>query len=141
MGLRSSFFCDNVTDPAELKLSLSIQQENQRGGAAKRNWFDLGTHSCSQQVIDLEESSERTSNEGLEKSPSFSSTTPIKNFGGKRNSEVSVLFDPIISSCGKKNLLVHAADSNPLLDYSEHSPFNQGTAHLSVQSYVHHGRK
>ncbi|XP_021810337.1 uncharacterized protein LOC110753701 [Prunus avium] len=118
--------CISYIDPAELTLSLSIQEDSRREGGTKRAWFDVETHSCSQQVIDLEESIERTSIEGLEHSPSFSSATPIKNFGAKHDSEVSVLFDPIVSSCGKENLLFHAADSNPLSDYSEWNPFNQG---------------
>lgn len=132
LGLRSALCCDNFTDPAELTLSLSIQEDSRREGGTKRTWFDVETHSCSHQVIDLEESIERTSIEGLEHSPSFSSATPIKNFEAKHDSEVSVLFDPIISSCGKENLLFHAAESNPLSDYSERNPFNQGMAHLSV---------
>ncbi|XP_008238582.1 PREDICTED: uncharacterized protein LOC103337201 isoform X1 [Prunus mume] len=115
LGLRSSLCCDNFTDPAELTLSLSIQEDSRREGGTKGTWFD-----------DLEESIERTSIEGLEHSPSFSSATPIKNFETKHDSEVSVLFDPIISICGKENLLFHAADSNPLSDFSERNPFNQG---------------
>lgn len=118
--------CVSYIDPAELTLSLSIQEDSRREGGTKRTWFDVETHSCSHQVIDLEESIERTSIEGLEHSPSFSSATPIKNFEAKHDSEVSVLFDPIISICGKENLLFHAADSNPLSDFSERNPFNQG---------------
>ncbi|XP_068317935.1 uncharacterized protein [Pyrus communis] len=113
-------------DPAEVKLSLSIQEDNRIKGGTMRTWFDLETHSGSQHVIDLEESIERTSNEGLEQSPSFSSTAPITSVRGTHNLEVSVLFDPIISSSVKKNLLFHAAESYPHLDGRERNPFNQG---------------
>ncbi|KAM1584529.1 uncharacterized protein LOC126626461 isoform X1 [Malus sylvestris] len=118
--------CISYIDPAELKLSLSIQEDNRKEGGTKRIWFDLETHSCSQHMIDLEEPIERTSNEGLEQSPSFSSTAPITSARGTNNSEVSVLFDPIISSSVKKNIFFHAAESNPHLDGSEWNPFNQG---------------
>lgn len=110
-----------------MKLSLSIQEDNRIEGGTMRTWFDLETHSGSQHVIDLEESIERISNEGLEQSPSFSSTAPITSIGGTHNLEVSVLFDPIISSSVKKNLLFHAAESYPHLDGRERNPFNQGT--------------
>ncbi|KAM1050584.1 hypothetical protein ACFX13_033046 [Malus domestica] len=113
-------------DPAEVKLSLSIQEDSKIEGGTMRTWFDLETHSGSQHVIDLEESIERTSNEGLEQSPSFSSTAPITSVGGTHNLEVAVLFDPIISSSVKKNLLFHAAESYPHLDGRERNPFNQG---------------
>ncbi|KAM5572838.1 hypothetical protein ABKV19_012743 [Rosa sericea] len=42
-------------DPAELKLSLRIQEDSRREGSTKRNWFDVGSHSSSPIVIDLEE--------------------------------------------------------------------------------------
>lgn len=122
-----------------MKLSLSIQEDNRIEGGTMRTWFDLDTHSGSQPVIDLEESIERTSNEGLEQSPSFSSTAPITSFGGTHNLEVSVLFDPIISSSMKKNLLFHAAESYPHLDGRERNPFNQGTcSFICAQLFTWH---
>lgn len=138
---RSSLCYDNFTDPAELKLSLSIREDNRREGGTKRTWFDVGSHASSPIVIDLEESSEMTSNEGLEQSPFLSSAAPLTNFRGKGGSEASILFDPIITSSVKKNLFFGAAVSNSPLDDSECNPFNQGTGQLPLilYDYLYHG--
>lgn len=112
-------------DPAELKLSLSIREDNRREGGTKRTWFDVGSHASLPIVIDLEESSEMASNEGLEQSPFLSSAAPLTNFRGKGNSKASILFDPIITSSVKKNLFFGAAVSNSPLDDSVCNPFNQ----------------
>lgn len=133
---RSSLCCDNFTDPAELKLSLSIREDNRREGGTKRTWLDVGSHASSPIVIDLEESSEMTSNEGLEQSPFLSSAAPLTHFRGKGGSEASILFDPILTSSVKKNIFFGAAVSNSPLDDSECNPFDQGTVHLPLHNYL-----
>lgn len=118
--------CDYVTDP-DLKLSLSIGEDNRRNGGAKRSWTRVKT-SCWQNVIDLEGSDETTSSEDLGHAPSFSCAAPTLNFGGKHESQVSVIIDPITATSVKKDETV---GSNSFLDDHEWS-----TLDLGIVSFV-----
>ena len=116
--------CDYVTDP-DLKLSLSIGEDNRRKGGAKRSWTRVET-SCWKNVIDLEDSDETTSNEDSGHAPSFSCAAPTVNVGGKHELQISVIIDPITASSMKKDPLHETVGSNSFIDDQERSSLNQG---------------
>ncbi|KAF3448374.1 hypothetical protein FNV43_RR09087 [Rhamnella rubrinervis] len=109
-------------DP-DLKLSLSIGEDNRRKGGAKRSWTRVKT-SCWQNVIDLEDSDETTSNEDSDHAPSFSYVATTLNFGGKHESQVSVIIDPI-TAIRVKDPLHETVGSNSFLDDHEKSSLIQ----------------
>lgn len=115
----------------ELKLSLGSGEYSWSKGSAKRSWFHKEAHSCIHNVIDLEESIERVSNEDEKLAPS----------GGENESEVSVLSDAIISSSVKKDLPDGGiADNCSLVDdrkcCQEQNSFNKGfkNCHVGIPS-------
>lgn len=120
-----------VTDP-DLNLSLSIGGDNRRKGRAKRSRTEVKT-SCWKNVIDLEESSETTSNEDSRQAPSFSCAAPTLNFVDKHELENSVVIDPITASSLKKDPLHETTGSNSFLDDRERTSLNEGIMGLSLQ--------
>lgn len=95
--VRDSLFLDNLSDPASVKLSLSIGEETRKKGAGYRSWFDEKTYSCFQDVIDLEESDEDD-----KPMPSFGFAAPTNYFGD--DLQVSIPSDPVFSKRVKKCL-------------------------------------
>ncbi|GLT61084.1 hypothetical protein SLA2020_338150 [Shorea laevis] len=126
-------------DP-ELKLSLGSGEYYWNKGSAKRSWFHKEAHSCIHNVIDLEESIERVSNDDEEHAPSFSYAALKTHSGGENESEVSVLSDLIISSSVKKDLADGIADNCFLVDDRkgclEQNSFNKGfkNCHVGIPS-------
>lgn len=123
--------CGNVADP-ELRLSLSIGEDNRKMGGAKISGIEVKTHPCIQNVIDLEESDEILWNEDSGHAPSSSCAAPTLNFGGNNESQNSVLTDPSIASSVKKDLFHETVGSDSLLDGHERNFLNQGIADLSL---------
>jgi hypothetical protein len=128
----------NVSDP-ELKLSLGSGEYYWSKGSAKRSGFHKEAHSCIHNVIDLEESIERVSNEDEKRAPSFSNADLKTHSGRENESEVSVLPDPIISSSVKKDLRDGIADNCSLVDDRKccqgQNSFNKGTVDLYTRDW------
>lgn len=80
-------FC--YVDP-ELKLSLSTGEDSRRKGSSKRTWSDNEAGPCAQIIINLEDSSERVSNEGERDGPFFKCAALKTHSGGKHEPEFSV---------------------------------------------------
>ncbi|KAF5478461.1 hypothetical protein F2P56_005020 [Juglans regia] len=114
LQLPSDQYFSNV-DP-ELKLSLSSAEGNWRERSAKRNWFDKKVPPCPHNIIDLEESILRVSNESEQHAPSFSHAALTTHSGGERETGFSILSDPVISCTVKKDLPDKIAHICPLLD-------------------------
>lgn len=79
----------NVSDP-ELKLSLSTGEDSRRKGSLKRTWSDKEAGPCTQIIINLEDSSERVSNEGERDGLFFKCAALKTHSGGKHEPEFSV---------------------------------------------------
>lgn len=125
-------FDANVTDPDNLKLSLSIGDDNKRKQRGKRTWLD---EKFSQNVIDLEESTETISNEDSGYAPHFNCAAAAVNSGSKHASlQKSVLTnDPIIPSTPEKDGSRGTLKKSSFLDDREKNSSDQGILNLSLQ--------
>lgn len=126
----------NVTDQEDLKLSLSIGEENERKQSGKKTWFGVKMHPHYQNVLDLEESTVTISNEHSRHAPPFSCASVTVNSGSKYDSQKSVVTDPIIPSSLKKDESHGTLENRSFLDDHERSSFDQGTVNLSLQDYM-----
>lgn len=108
----------NKSDAMDLKLSLGLVVDSRREGT-KKSWFDKKTHSCTQVVIDLEDSTERRSKGDAEEAPSLGCTGFVTYFAGKHESQVSVLSDLSIPKSVKKDISREITVSSSLVDEGE----------------------
>ncbi|OMP02240.1 DNA-binding WRKY [Corchorus capsularis] len=114
MGI-NSLSVGGFSDPLDLKLSLSLGVANRTKEDKKRSWCEKKPSTFSGIVIDLEESSERTSDSG-----------------GKHVSQVTISSDPITSRSLKKDLYHDSAES---------SSFVADSKCFQDQNYSNHGVK
>ncbi|XVF13333.1 hypothetical protein REPUB_Repub08aG0199800 [Reevesia pubescens] len=101
----------DFSDPLELTLSLSLGVAKGKKEDKQRSWYDKKTNTCPGIVIDLEESTERTSDEDAKHPPS-DFAAKVTYSGGKHNSQVSLTSDPITSGGMKKDLSHEIAESS-----------------------------
>ncbi|GMI76374.1 hypothetical protein HRI_001306700 [Hibiscus trionum] len=92
----------DFSDPHELGLSLTLGVAKGKKEDKERITYDKKTNACSRIVIDLEESTEMTTNVD-EKHSSFDAAE-VTYSGGKHDSRVTINSDPISSGCMKKGL-------------------------------------
>lgn len=110
-------------DLDDLKLSLSIGDGNRRKQRHKRTFFDV---QLSQNVIDLEESTETISNEDLGHAPLFNSAASTVNSRSKYEaSQKSVLTDPITPSTPEKAPSHSTLKKGSFLDDCQRNSFDQ----------------
>lgn len=121
---RTSTSYTSHVDPDNLKLSLSIGDDNRRKQRGKRTWLD---EKFSQNVIDLEESTETISNEDSGYAPHFNCAAAAVNSGSKHASlQKSVLTnDPIIPSTPEKDGSRGTLKKSSFLDDRERNSSDQ----------------
>lgn len=130
LGDKSSFLGNNVSNPEFLKLSLCIGEDTSKKGGGSRNRYSEKTFSCAQYVIDLEESTEKGSDEDTQTvSPLiFAGLTPSS--GDKHELQASVLSNLATSKSGKKDPEDGTMMSCSIVDgsesYQEQTCFHQG---------------
>ncbi|XP_022737839.1 uncharacterized protein LOC111290686 [Durio zibethinus] len=120
------------SDPLELRLSLSLGMVKGKKEDKQRNWYDKKVNTCSGIVIDLEESAERTSDEGA-KHPPIDFAAKGTYSGGRHDSQVTITSDPITSRSMEKDLSHEIAENSSLVGDSkccqEWSYSDQGLKH------------
>lgn len=132
LGDKSSFLGNNVSNPEFLKLSLCIGEDTSKKGGGSRNRYSEKTFSCAQYVIDLEESTEKGSDEDTQTvSPLiFAGLTPSS--GDKHELQDSVLSNLATSKSGKKDPEDGTMMSCSIVDgsesYQEQACFHQGNS-------------
>ncbi|XP_059657488.1 uncharacterized protein LOC132304017 isoform X2 [Cornus florida] len=99
--LRNYIPGDNASPPEELKLSLSIGVDARKSDG-KRTWHDKIREFSSQHVIDLEESTEKVSNEASKPESDHDCAPPITYSGDKHDSQVSVQSNQSLTNSAKK---------------------------------------
>ncbi|KAG4188544.1 hypothetical protein ERO13_A08G171000v2 [Gossypium hirsutum] len=116
------------SDPLELRLSLSLGVAKGKKEDKQRSRCDKKTNTFSRVVIDLEESTERTSDEDAKNSP-FDFAAKVTYFGGKHDSQVAINSNPITSGCMKKDLSYKIAETSSFVgdrNYQDWSDSDQG---------------
>ncbi|PON92976.1 hypothetical protein TorRG33x02_112550 [Trema orientale] len=130
--LPAKYYTSHV-DTEDLKLSLRIGEDNGRKQRAKRTLFDAKMHPFSQNVIDLEESSETTSNEDSGNASPFSCAALTVKSGSKYESQNYAVTDPIIPSSGLKKDQSHVKVENcSFVDDHERSSNDQDLERCDV---------
>ena len=107
----NSFHGGDFSDPLELSLSLSLGVAKGKKEDKQRSWYDRKINTCNGIVIDLEESTERTSDEDA-KHPPPDFAAKVTYSGGKHDSQVTITSDPITSRSMKKDLSHEIAESS-----------------------------
>ncbi|GMI95669.1 hypothetical protein HRI_003236200 [Hibiscus trionum] len=92
----------DFSDPLELSLSLSLGVTKGKKEDKERSRYGKKTNACSRIVHDLEKSTDLTKNED-ENYSSFDAAE-VTYSGGKHDSQVTIISDPISSGCMKKYL-------------------------------------
>ncbi|XWS49081.1 hypothetical protein CRYUN_Cryun13aG0132900 [Craigia yunnanensis] len=108
----------DFSDPLELRLSLSLGVTKGKKEDKQRSWYDRKINTCYGIVIDLEESTERTSDEDAKHPPSdFAAKVTFS--GGKHDSQLTVKSDPITSRSMKNDLSHEIAESSSFVGDSK----------------------
>ncbi|XP_050376651.1 uncharacterized protein LOC126794049 [Argentina anserina] len=118
--------CNKQIDPVELKLSLRTREDGKREGTTKRNLFDVGSHSSSPIVIDLEddESDRNPLDHGLNRCSGGISINKLSTRSQKFSLYEAGLFDlnktqPDDSSCLSNDPMpVHPSTASSTLAFS-----------------------
>ncbi|KAE8710871.1 Flavin-binding monooxygenase family protein [Hibiscus syriacus] len=92
----------DFSDPLELRLSLSLGAIKGNKEDEERSRSDKKTDACSRIVIDLEESTEMTTN--VDKKHSSFDAAEVTYSGGKNDSRATINSNPISSGCTMKDL-------------------------------------
>ncbi|MBA0657038.1 hypothetical protein Goklo_009349 [Gossypium klotzschianum] len=101
----------DFSDPLDLRLSLSLGVATGKKEDTRRSWYGKNSNTCPRIVIDLEESNERTSDEEAKHPPS-DFVAKVADSGGKHDSEVTVISNPVTSRSMKKELCCGIAESS-----------------------------
>ncbi|KAB2054055.1 hypothetical protein ES319_A12G228700v1 [Gossypium barbadense] len=101
----------DFSDPLDLRLSLSLGVAAGKKEDTRRSCYGKNSNTCPRIVIDLEESTERTSDEEAKHPPS-DFVAKVADSGGKHDSEVTVISNPVISGSMKKELCRGIAESS-----------------------------
>ncbi|XP_022758898.1 uncharacterized protein LOC111305527 [Durio zibethinus] len=119
----------DFSDPLELRLSLSLGAAKGKKEDKQRSCNDKKTITCSGIVIDLEESTEKTS-DGDAKHPPLDFAAEVTYSEGKHDSQVAITSDAITSKRTKKDLSSEIAESSSSVGDSkccqDWSYFDQG---------------
>ncbi|XVF51693.1 hypothetical protein PTKIN_Ptkin04bG0205100 [Pterospermum kingtungense] len=118
-------------DPLELRLSLSLGVAKGTKEDKQRSWHDRKRNTCYGIVIDLEESTEGTSDEDTKHPPS-EFAAKVTYSGGKPDLQVTITSDPITSRSMMKD------QSNEI---AERSSFFGDSKHCQGLSYSGQGLK
>ncbi|XVE57698.1 hypothetical protein DITRI_Ditri04bG0110400 [Diplodiscus trichospermus] len=110
----SSLGDGDFSDPLELGLSLSLGVAKGNKKENRRSYYDRKIDSCYGIVIDLEESTERTS-DGDGKNPSSDFDVKVTHSGVKHDPQVTITCDSIASRSVKKDLSHEIAKSSSLV--------------------------
>ncbi|XWS38533.1 hypothetical protein CRYUN_Cryun19dG0139400 [Craigia yunnanensis] len=117
----------DFSDPLELRLSLSLGVAKRKKEDKQRSWYN---NTCSGIVIDLKESTEKISREDA-KHPPLDFAAKVAYSEGKRDSQVTILSDPITTRSTKKDLSHEIAESSSFVGDSkccqDWSYFDQGS--------------
>ncbi|XWS49768.1 hypothetical protein CRYUN_Cryun12cG0031100 [Craigia yunnanensis] len=108
----------DFSDPLELRLSLSLGVAKRKTEDKQRSWYDKKTNTCSGIVIDLEESTEKTSDEDA-KHPPLDFAAKVTYSEGKHDLQVTITSDPITSSSTNKDLSHEIAESSSFVGDSK----------------------
>ncbi|KAA8521327.1 hypothetical protein F0562_012000 [Nyssa sinensis] len=124
------FHGDDVSPPKEVKLSLSIGGDTREKRVGERTWCDKSTKFSFQHVIDLEESSEKVSNDNAEPVSALGCDAPITYSGEKHDSKVSVQSNQSFTNGVKKDPCHGLTVNHSFVDGSENcqeqNSLNQG---------------
>ncbi|KAB2000629.1 hypothetical protein ES319_D12G245500v1 [Gossypium barbadense] len=101
----------DFSDPLDLRLSLSLGVATGKKEDTRRSWYGKNSNTFPRIVIDLEESNERTSDEEAKHPPS-DFVAKVADSGGKHDSEVTVISNPVTSRSMKKELCCGIAESS-----------------------------
>ncbi|XVF52654.1 hypothetical protein PTKIN_Ptkin05aG0035700 [Pterospermum kingtungense] len=102
----------DFSDPLELRLSLSLGVAKMKKEDKWSSWYDKKTNTCSQSVIDLEESSEQTSDDDAAKHPTLDFAAKVMYSEGKKDSQVTITSNLITSRSTVKDLSHEIAESS-----------------------------
>ncbi|KAK8650211.1 hypothetical protein V6N13_139857 [Hibiscus sabdariffa] len=108
----------DFSDPLELRLSLSLGVAKGKKEDEERSRYGKKTNACSRIVIDLEESTERTTIED-ENYSSFDAAEVT--YSGGKHSLVTIISDPISSGCMKKELSHEIAMTSSFVQGLKHN--------------------
>ncbi|XVE65045.1 hypothetical protein DITRI_Ditri07aG0150600 [Diplodiscus trichospermus] len=122
----------DLSDPLELRLSVSVGVAKRKKEDKQRSWYDKKIYTCSRIVIDLEESSEKTSDEDV-KHPPLDFAAKGTYSEGKHYSQITTASDPFSSRSMKKGLSHDITESSSFVGDSKHchdrSYSDQGLEH------------
>lgn len=131
-GDKSSLLGNSGSNPDLLKLSLSIGEDTSKKGSGSRNKYSGKTFSFAKHVIDLEESTEKGSDEETQPVCPLSFAGLIPPSGNKHEIRTSVLSNLAISESGKKDPEDGTITSCSIIDgsksYHGQTYFHQGTS-------------
>ncbi|CAK9171131.1 unnamed protein product [Ilex paraguariensis] len=90
---------DNASSPEEVKLSLSIGGDSKKKNDGRTTWTDKINYLSSQHIIDLEESTETSSDEDAIPVSTLDCAGPPTYSGDRHESQVSVKSSPSFTNC------------------------------------------
>ena len=105
----------DFSDPLELRLSLSLGVAKRKKEDQQRSWYN---NTCSGVVIDLEESTKKTSREDA-KRPPLDFAAKVTYFEEKHDLQVTITSDPITSRSTKKDLSHEITESKSFVGDSK----------------------
>ncbi|KAE8727773.1 Flavin-binding monooxygenase family protein [Hibiscus syriacus] len=128
----------HFSDPLELRLSLSLGVAEGKQEDKDRSRYDKKTNACSKIFIDLEESTELTTNED-EKHSSFDAAE-VTYSGRNHDSQVSIISDPITSGCMKIDLSHEIAMTSSFVGDSNRQERRYSVQGLKHSENMSHGK-